>query len=750
MPYKKILEGLCYATLLATSIMSAPLAAKKNIYDFVIVGAGNAGCVLANRLSENGKYTVCILEAGRDDARLKELLPLVSAAPIPQPGDYNWGKYVRGTGTTFTSPLTNRGFGAWHFFQKEDLSGPDPLRSTTNHRYSGWGGCTNHNATQAVRNPPQNWDQWVALGLNEWSFDNINPYYKKSENRSQVRGQTGVPYYSTSVPLGRLGSFDPAYYGFNGMVPLFYGAGAVGTPFSNLILGIVSTNPAFVPFGYPNFLVDLDWPNRAAQAQGGLSLFTQTQTDQNPNSTIVPPDQSTAVNTNAVYNPYHDGGFQYPPEYARVGLTGLVPTQRVTAANTYLYAAENRRNLTIKSEVLVTKIILSGKKAKGVEYLHGWNIYQAGRNPDPLAGYGGSPGDAAANAIAAKKKGTRRVFARKEVIIAAWVYNTPQLLMLSGIGNKKDLRALDIKSRVNLPGVGRHLVDNQELFSFWDIDPSLNTPPAVMLLNTKSTPSQPYPNFEIGVGATGVQVLEATDPFTQRNWVGTRNIPSVFTDYLRESFNNILLDPVANLTPGPTFNDPNPPTGNPTFTPIMRSPTKILGCICEQEEHNRSEGYVQLVSKDPTVPPKIVMNYLSDPNDVQDWMNVMNNQVLPLMLALKPSGFFTNLLYPSAFDILKPGIRSFNTMADVDQGRLLNFLKNEVGGHHAGGTCKMGIESDPLAVVDQKGQVYGVKNLRICDNSILPVSIYWPNGTLYVIGEKISADILSKYEQHSH
>ena len=159
-----------------------------NEYDFVIVGAGNAGCVLANRLSENGKYTVCLLEAGRDDARLPELLPVPTDANVPQPDQYHWGQYVRGNASIFQGALLNRGFGAWHFYQTENEEGPIPSRSTTNHRHSGWGGCTSHNATLSVRNPPENWNKWAALGLDEWSFDNINPLYQLVENRSQVSG----------------------------------------------------------------------------------------------------------------------------------------------------------------------------------------------------------------------------------------------------------------------------------------------------------------------------------------------------------------------------------------------------------------------------------------------------------------------------------------------------------------------------------------------------------------------------------
>jgi choline dehydrogenase-like flavoprotein len=68
-----------------------------------------------------------------------------------------------------------------------------------------------------------------------------------------------------------------------------------------------------------------------------------------------------------------------------------------------------------------------------------------------------------------------------------------------------------------------------------------------------------------------------------------------------------------------------------------------------------------------------------------------------------------------------------------------------VGGGHAGGTCKMGLANDPTAVVNQKGLVYHTTNLRICDMSIIPVAIRWPNSTLYVVAEKIAHDILTVY-----
>jgi choline dehydrogenase-like flavoprotein len=104
-------------------------------------------------------------------------------------------------------------------------------------------------------------------------------------------------------------------------------------------------------------------------------------------------------------------------------------------------------------------------------------------------------------------------------------------------------------------------------------------------------------------------------------------------------------------------------------------------------------------------------------------------------------------LYPAPSDILVDGtdpLAPFST-ANVDQAKLKTFILNSVTGHHAMGTCKMGITNDPMAVVDQHGKVFGIDNLYIADMSIAPVSTRWPNSVAYVIGEKIAQDILAAY-----
>lgn len=708
-----------------------------NVYDFIIVGLGNSGCVLANRLSESGKFRVCALEYGRDDARLSELLPEISSAPVPQPKDYNWGKYTRGAPapTEFPAILLNKGFGHLEWFQREDANGPVPFRSTTYARHSGWGGCTSHNFTFSVRNAPHNWNKWKELGLTDWDASepnsNLIKYYKMVENRSQLISKD-LPFYNSSINEPNFGSFpkNGDYYGYNGNVPLLHFGPPLNTqnPFLDILLS--SINKLFPNYGYPKNLIDLDWPPTADK--GGLSYNNFTQSFQF--GEIIPPGKDNHVPFEK-YNPYKDKGFSYPPEFERLGLTGLLPTQRASSANTYLYSAEGRKNLTIKSEVLVTKILIDEGRAKGVEYLEGWNIYQTGRNCNvSTAGYGGTRGDAKANSIGAKMKGTQKIYARNEVIICCGVYNTPHLLQLSGIGDKNELELVGIKSKINLPGVGKNLVDNHELFIFWEGQ----NPENLFTFAAKSELTKQYPNYDLVFGSINAMSLEARDSFIQKRWTSTKNTPAIYQPFVRNDFNNILIS-----------TDQNPTNKNDLiFSPIIKDNNNICSCLIEQEEDNRTTGYVTIVSNDPTIPPNIIFNYLQDKKDLEDWLNIMNNTVFPLLLNLKNTKYYTNLLDPAPIDFLKPGItyNTWNDITQVDQERLIQYLYQRVGGHHAGGTCKMGLFSkDPLSVVDQKGNVYGVNNLRICDNSIIPISIRWPNGTLYVIAEKISDDIIKKY-----
>ena len=144
--------------------------------DYVIIGAGSAGCVLANRLSENGKYSVCLLEAGPPDRNMWIHIPI------------GYGK------TMFNEKLN------WGFYTDPDPNMLD--RKIYWPRGKTLGGCSSINGLIYVRGQKQDYDHWGALGNKGWSWDECLPYFRKLENNDlgpgPTRGTSG-PLHATSI-----------------------------------------------------------------------------------------------------------------------------------------------------------------------------------------------------------------------------------------------------------------------------------------------------------------------------------------------------------------------------------------------------------------------------------------------------------------------------------------------------------------------------------------------------------------------
>ncbi|MFN3209357.1 MAG: GMC family oxidoreductase [Roseovarius sp.] len=144
-------------------------------YDFIVVGAGSAGCVLANRLSESGRHSVLLLEAGGSDLNFWIWMPI-------------------GYGKTFYRPGVN-----WMYRTE-----PDP---NTNGRVSYWprgkvmGGSSSINAMVYVRGQPEDFEEWKAMGNPGWGWDDVLPYFRKSETNDRGaddwRGGNGPLHVST-------------------------------------------------------------------------------------------------------------------------------------------------------------------------------------------------------------------------------------------------------------------------------------------------------------------------------------------------------------------------------------------------------------------------------------------------------------------------------------------------------------------------------------------------------------------------
>jgi choline dehydrogenase-like flavoprotein len=358
--------------------------------------------------------------------------------------------------------------------------------------------------------------------------------------------------------------------------------------------------------------------------------------------------------------------------------------------------AVHPQQLVVKMSNLATKVLFdSAMRAIGVECWEGQHLYQA----DPQA---------VANPQVDDDYDVVRYYCAREVILAGGAFNSPQLLMLSGIGPRAHLQQLGIACLLDRPGVGTNLQDRYEvgvvteMQQDWKLLAGATFAPP--LPNQQGDPC--YVDWQNGKGVytTGGAVLGII-----KKSAPERPDPDLFIFALPGKFYGYF----------PGYSQEVERTKNYLTWAILAAHT------------NNTAGTVRLRSASPLDSPEIHFKYFDEGNDGQgnDAEAVANGVEFVRRISQKSSAIKQETV---------PGL-AVGTHAQVVQ-----FVKDNAWGHHASCTNPMGSATDPNAVVDSNFRVIGTQNLRIVDASVFPrIPGFFIVTPIYMIAEKASDVILA-------
>ena len=335
--------------------------------------------------------------------------------------------------------------------------------------------------------------------------------------------------------------------------------------------------------------------------------------------------------------------------------------RRLSAARAYLHPVLDRPNLTLVCRALVTKVLFEGTTATGVQYR--------------------------ARSRGGLRRGRTQTVQAREVVLCGGSINTPQLLQLSGVGNRGELEALDIPVVHHLPGVGEHLQDHLEVYIQHRSKQPVTMQPALKMWK------RPWIGFKWLFFRRGEG---ATNHFEAGGFVRSNDdvaYPNLMFHFL----------PIAIRYDGSV---PGGPDGKPE--PIEHGYQVHIGPM-----YSDARGSVKITSKDPDAKPALRFNYLSTDQDRREWVEAIR--------------VTRSILGAHAFDDFSLGEISPGAAVQTDEEILEWVARDAETALHPSCTCRMG--TDEMSVVDPLTmRVHGTQGLRVCDASAMP---YVTNGNIY-------------------